>query len=157
MIRGLIREFRVNRVYKSCNPKSAQWRFWPVCANVQANLNLCWAHMSEGTVFWRCCLNKECDFIVERIILSIRIIHIQLTLVISNSKGLYETLRDIRSSTYQIYGTEEKQLIEQPPLTEWIRNLTPKLEIYWKYCGKEEKLLLRSDFSSFSQYFIDCW
>ena len=26
----------------------------------------------------------------------------------------------------------------QPPLTEWICNLTPKLEIYWKYCGKEE-------------------
>ena len=33
---------------------------------------------------------------------------IQSTLVISNSKGLYETLRDIRSSTYQIYETEEK-------------------------------------------------
>ena len=27
-----------------------------------------------------------------------------------------------------------------------------KLEIYWKYCGKEEKLLLRSNFSSFPQY-----
>ena len=40
------------------------------------------------------------------------------------------------------------QLIEQPPLTEWIFNLTPKLEIYWKYCGKEETLLLRSNFSS---------
>ena len=35
---------------------------------------------------------------------------IQSTLVISNSKGLYETLRDIRSSTYQIYGTEEKTI-----------------------------------------------
>ena len=43
---------------------------------------------------------------------------LQSTLVISNSKGLYETLRDIRSSTYQIYGTKGKQLIEQPPLTE---------------------------------------
>ena len=31
----------------------------------------------------------------------------QPTLVISNSKGLYETLRDIRTSTYQICGTEE--------------------------------------------------
>ena len=27
-------------------------------------------------------------------------------------------------------------------------------EIYWKYCGKEEKLLLRSNFSSFPQYFV---
>ena len=32
---------------------------------------------------------------------------VQSTLVISNSKGLYETLR---SSTYQIYGTEEKTI-----------------------------------------------
>ena len=48
------------------------------------------------------------------------------------------------------------QFIEQPPLTEWICNLTPKLEIYWKYCGKEEKLLLRSNFSSFPQYFVTC-
>ena len=31
-----------------------------------------------------------------------------------------------------------------------------KLEIYWKYCGKEEKLLLRSNFSSFPQYFATC-
>ena len=50
-----------------------------------------------------------------------------------------------------------KQIIEQPPLTEWIFNLTPKLEIYWKYCGKEEKLLLRSNFSSFLQYFVASW
>ena len=35
---------------------------------------------------------------------------IQSTLVISNSKGLYETLRDIRTSTYQICGTEENNL-----------------------------------------------
>ena len=32
---------------------------------------------------------------------------LQSTLVISNSKGLYETLRDIRTSTYQICGNEE--------------------------------------------------
>ena len=35
------------------------------------------------------------------------IFYIQSTLVISNSKRLYETLRDIRTSTYQICGTEE--------------------------------------------------
>ena len=33
---------------------------------------------------------------------------IQSTLVISNSKGLSEILRDIRTSTYQICRTEEK-------------------------------------------------
>ena len=34
-------------------------------------------------------------------------IYVQSTLVISKSKGLYETLWDIRTSTYQICGTEE--------------------------------------------------
>ena len=33
---------------------------------------------------------------------------IQSTLVISNSKGLSETLRDIRTSLYQIFRIEEK-------------------------------------------------
>ena len=33
---------------------------------------------------------------------------IQSTLVISKSKGLSEILRDIRTSTYQIYRIEEK-------------------------------------------------
>ena len=33
---------------------------------------------------------------------------IQSTLVISNSKGLSEILRDIRTSTYQIWRIEEK-------------------------------------------------
>ena len=32
---------------------------------------------------------------------------IQSTLVISNSKGLTETLRDIRTSTYQSWDSEE--------------------------------------------------
>ena len=32
-----------------------------------------------------------------------------------------------------------------------------KLEICWKYCGNEEKLLLRSNFSTFPQYFVTCY
>ena len=72
-------------------------------------------------------------------------------------QGTIWTLRDIRTSTYQICWNCGKLLIEQPPLTEWICNLTPKLEIYWKYCEKEEKLLLRSNFSLFPQYFESYW
>ena len=34
---------------------------------------------------------------------------LQSTLVMSKSNGLYETLRDTRTSTYQICGTEEKK------------------------------------------------
>ena len=36
----------------------------------------------------------------------------------------------------------------------WLCNLTPLIRnIYWKYCGKGEKLLPMSNFSSFPQYF----
>ena len=39
---------------------------------------------------------------------SLSVINLQSTLVISNSKGLAETLRDIRTSTYQSWESEEK-------------------------------------------------
>ena len=39
----------------------------------------------------------------------------------------------------------------------WMCNLTPKVrKIYIKWCGKEEKLLLRSSFSFFPHYFVTC-
>ena len=31
-------------------PKCTQWRFWSDCTNAQADLNLHWAHMTEGTL-----------------------------------------------------------------------------------------------------------
>ena len=82
-----------------------------------------------------------------------RYLEIQGTLL-NTSRYPYFDISDLRNW--------EKQLIGQQPLTDWIFNLTPKFEIYWKYCGKEEKLLLkeklllRSNFSSFPQYFIAC-
>ena len=42
---------------------------------------------------------------------------IQSTLVISKSKGPTKTLRDIRTSTYQICSSEEKKQFEQPNFT----------------------------------------
>ena len=81
---------------------------------------------------------------------------IQSTLVISNSKGPSEILRDIRSLTYQICRIEEK-IIRTTTFNKYICVIgLLKLEMYWKYCGKEEKLLLRSNFSSFPQYFFTC-
>ena len=47
-------------------------------------------------------------------VLTLRLI--QSTLVISKSKGPSKTLRDIRTSTYQIYSIEEKTF-EQPNFT----------------------------------------
>ena len=84
--------------------------------------------------------------------------NIQSTLVISKSKGLSKILRDIRTSTNQICRNEEKneKCIEQPNFTNEYVIWLLKLEIHWKYCGKEEKLLLMSNFSSFPQYFVTC-
>ena len=49
--------------------------------------------------------------------------HILSTLVISNSKGLSEILRDIRTSTYQICRIEEK-LIRLTTFNKYMCNLT---------------------------------
>ena len=49
--RSLIKVF-IFRMKKLCilgYPKCDQWRFWSHWANAQANLNLRWAHMSDGT------------------------------------------------------------------------------------------------------------
>ena len=77
---------------------------------------------------------------------------VQSTLVILNSKGLSEILRDIRTSTYQICRVQEN-IIRLTIFNKYIWIGLLKLEIYWKYCGKEGKLLLRSICSSFPQYF----
>ena len=60
---------------------------------------------------------------------------LQSTLVISNSKGLSEKLRDIRTSTYQICRIEEK-LIRLTTFNKYMCNWTLKvgdiLKILWK-------------------------
>ena len=60
---------------------------------------------------------------------------IKSTPVISNSKGLSEKLRDIRTSTYQICRIEEK-LIRLTTFNKYMCNLTPEvrdiLKILWK-------------------------
>ena len=65
----------------------------------------------------------------------IRFIIIQSTLVITNSKGLSEILRDIRTSTYQICRIYEK-MNRTAAFNKYICNLTPEvrdiLKILWK-------------------------
>ena len=63
---------------------------------------------------------------------------IQSTLVISNSKGLCEILRDIRTSTYQICRIEEK-IIRTITFNIYICNWT---------------LEVRDIFSSFPHFFL---
>ena len=83
-----------------------------------------------------------------QVALWVRHFEIQSTLVISNSKGLSEILRDIRTSTYQICRTEEK-LIQLTTFNKYMCNLIPEIRYIGKYFGKEEK-----NFSSFPQYFL---
>ena len=78
---------------------------------------------------------------------------LQSTLVISKSKGPSEILRDIRTSTYQICRTEENTN-QITKFHKWTCNLTPLVKnVCWKYCGKWEKLLLRSNFTPYPQFF----
>ena len=50
--------------------------------------------------------------------------NVQSNLVISKSKGPSKTLRDIRTSTYQICSIEEKT-IRTTKFHKWLCNLTP--------------------------------
>ena len=69
------------------------------------------------------------------------ILCVQSTLVISNSKGLSEILRNIRTSTYQICRTEEK-IIRTTAFNKYMCNWTHKI---WRYIENIVKLLLRSN------------
>ena len=63
------------------------------------------------------------------------IIDIQSTLVISNSKGLSEILRDIRSSTYQVCRIEEKIIwltTFNKLIGNWTFEVRDILKILWK-------------------------
>ena len=65
-------------------------------------------------------------------------IKLQSTLVISNSKGLFEILRDIRTSTYQIYRVEEKitrTTTFNKHMCNWTLEVRDILKILWKRGG----------------------
>ena len=77
--------------------------------------------------------------------------YVQSTLVISNSKGLSEMLRDIRSSTYQVCRIEEKIILLttfNKLIGNWTFEVRNILKILWKR-GE----IAPSNFSSFLQYF----
>ena len=66
---------------------------------------------------------------MRSVVVSIHVFYLQSTLVISKSKGPSKTLRDIRTSTYQICSIEEKQF-EQPNFTNYYVLWLLWLEIY---------------------------
>ena len=98
------------------------------------------------------CLLFNTLSVIDILLVMLKLFQKQSTLVISKSKGPSETLRDIHTSTYQICRIAENT---NETTTFYKCNLTPLVRnIYRKYCGKGEKLLLRSNFSSYPQYFV---
>ena len=68
-------------------------------------------------------------------------LQIQSTLVISNSKGLCEILRDIRTSTYHICRIEET--VNRPTIfNKCICNLAPEVRYILKILRKREEIAL---------------
>ena len=79
--------------------------------------------------------------------------HIQSTLIISKSKGPSETLRDIRTSTYQMCRIEENTN-RITKFHTWTCKLTPLVRsIYWKYCGTRREIAPEEQFLLLSTIF----
>ena len=77
------------------------------------------------------------------------------TLVISNSKGLSEILRDIRTSTYQTCRIEEK-LIPLTTLNKYMCNWTLEVRDILKIFWKRGEIAPQEQFLLFSTIFFTC-
>ena len=80
---------------------------------------------------------------------------LQSTLVISNSKGLSELLRDIRSSTYQVCRIEEK-IIRLTTFSKLIGNWTFEVRDILKILWKRGEIAPQEQFLLFSTIFSIC-
>ena len=113
------------RLHTSCSNRRPFFFFFSFCEKLKLDYNLS-LHSR-----WEIALDQSMAF--HKILLEQR--HIQSTLVISNSKGLSEIFRDIRTSTYQICRIEKK-LIRLTTLNKYMYNWTLEvrdiLTILWK-------------------------
>ena len=149
---------RMKNAWVLSYPLSAQRRLWSDWANAQADLSLRRAHMlfcrfchalGEQMKMRECCplMPPRHIFTLHDIFISHYLyrISIQSTLVISKSKGLSELLRDIHTATYQNCRIKEK-----------INRTTTfnKCICDWTLEIRDILKILRSNFSSFPQYFI---
>ena len=78
---------------------------------------------------------------------------LQSALVISNSKGLTEILRDIRTSTYQICRIEEK-LIRTTTFNKYICDWTLEVRDILKILWKRGEIAPEEQFLLFSTIFL---
>ena len=82
-----------------------------------------------------------------------KLVLIQSTLVISNSMGNSEILRDIRTSTYQIYRIEEK-IIRTTTFNKYICNWTLEVRDILKILWKRGEIVHLEQFLLFSTMFF---
>ena len=83
-------------------------------------------------------------------------LYLQSTLVISNSKGLSEILRDIRTSTYQICRIAEK-LIRLTTFNKYPCNWTLQVRDILKILWKRGEIAPKEQFLLFSTIFFTCY
>ena len=79
--------------------------------------------------------------------------NIQSTLVISNSKGLSEILRDVHTSTYQIFRIEEK-IIRTTTFNKYMCNWTLEVRDILKILWKRGEIAPWEQFLLFSTIFL---
>ena len=121
---------------------------WKGASNEYPQCKFSWRNKKNINIMWMYPLKWSYEWIQIHISLHSHAVwsldtvqYIQLTLIIWKSKALSELLRHIRTSTYQICRIEEtinRTILFTNEYVIWFL----KLELYWKYCGKEEKLLL---------------
>ena len=99
-----------------------------------------------------CFQQHRCYFSVPVFSIAWVYLHIQSTLVSSNSKGLSETLRDIRTSTYQICGNVKNNK-SNSIFNKWICNLTPEIRDILKILWKRGEIAPQEQFLLFSTIF----
>ena len=102
--------------------------------------------LSQRKILWTAHGNKVIVSHVERS-------KVQSTLVISKSKGVYEILRDIRSSTYHICRIEEK-VIRTTTFNKYICNLTLEVRDILKILWKRGEIAPQEPFLLFSTIFF---
>ena len=81
-----------------------------------ANFGFYCLHTPEDTFSNGAALERVTKFFLRKYwycVCMVVYIHVQSTLIISNSKGLTETLRDIRTSTYQSWESEENNKLNK--------------------------------------------
>ena len=113
------------------NTTAASWNLWPTKDRGQPRYP---THRGLAQRWSSVCMVNIHTYLGQRssYLCMIKGKLIQSTLVISNSKGLTETLRDIRTSTYQSWESEENNKLNNH-IDKWICNLTPEVRNIYIY------------------------